>query len=327
MILTSIDRRLGTLSRIVLRSIQIISPKAPTDILKTFVYRSDVFGKPFCSLSQYLMRGASDWSEMQRESIGSAVSGLNHCAHCETAHHEIARAVLYKRTERTFTAESGVDEDARYQAALRFAERLALNPDAVGTGDCLVLRKADVGDTRTIEVVLIVAGFCLINRLANALRFRVPTARDVRLSARVVATFGYRFLSGLPSGMLPRREVSYWENQLFKRYGDRHEFVRSVERWLEALCALDRVALEKDAVTAKEIASMVNRNPERITHSHLGALKRSGCSEDDIFDLILAGCARAGLLRLRSGLRAMRWEPFDGSMIRELTIPPSKPLV
>jgi len=62
-----------------LNCIRLISPHAPVDILKVFLYQPRHFGKPFCALAQELMRGKSEWTEGERELLGAFVSTLNRC--------------------------------------------------------------------------------------------------------------------------------------------------------------------------------------------------------------------------------------------------------
>ena len=49
------------------------------DIVKTFMYQPEFFGKPFCDLGQELLRGRSDWSIGQRELMGAYTSQANAC--------------------------------------------------------------------------------------------------------------------------------------------------------------------------------------------------------------------------------------------------------
>lgn len=52
-----LEASLGLKARAVLRGIQSVSPSAPVDILKVFLFSPRYFGKPFCDLAQELMRG------------------------------------------------------------------------------------------------------------------------------------------------------------------------------------------------------------------------------------------------------------------------------
>jgi hypothetical protein len=51
----------------------------PFDVVKTFMYRPDYFGRPFCDFAQAVMRGPSEWSVGERELLGAFTSQLNRC--------------------------------------------------------------------------------------------------------------------------------------------------------------------------------------------------------------------------------------------------------
>ena len=56
-----------------------VSFAEPVDVVKTFMYRPEYFGKPFCDLAHIVLRGASDWSVGERELFGALTSQLNQC--------------------------------------------------------------------------------------------------------------------------------------------------------------------------------------------------------------------------------------------------------
>jgi hypothetical protein len=49
------------------------------DVVRTMRYRSELFGRPFSSLLQQVMRGPSDWSPGERELFAAFVSAQNQC--------------------------------------------------------------------------------------------------------------------------------------------------------------------------------------------------------------------------------------------------------
>jgi hypothetical protein len=56
----------------------IIGRRAP-DVLRTLLYRPELFGKPFAQWVQAVMRGPSVWSIGQRELFAAFTSHLNQC--------------------------------------------------------------------------------------------------------------------------------------------------------------------------------------------------------------------------------------------------------
>jgi hypothetical protein len=49
------------------------------DVVKTLLYRSEVFGEPFSDLTDLALRGDSDWTAGERELFAAYVSSLNQC--------------------------------------------------------------------------------------------------------------------------------------------------------------------------------------------------------------------------------------------------------
>jgi len=51
----------------------------PLDVVRTIVYRSELWGRPFSDCLQQLMRGPSAWSVGERELFAAFVSAQNQC--------------------------------------------------------------------------------------------------------------------------------------------------------------------------------------------------------------------------------------------------------
>jgi hypothetical protein len=49
------------------------------DVVRTIVYRAEVFGRPFSAALQRVMRGSSRWSVGERELFAAFVSAQNQC--------------------------------------------------------------------------------------------------------------------------------------------------------------------------------------------------------------------------------------------------------
>ncbi len=67
--------------KLLLWMIRVLSgdPSQPYDVLKTFLYRPEFFGKPFTDLLQDVMRGPSSWTVGERELFAAFTSRLNEC--------------------------------------------------------------------------------------------------------------------------------------------------------------------------------------------------------------------------------------------------------
>jgi len=53
--------------------------REPFDVVKTLLYRPELFGLPFTEELQGVMRGPSDWSAGERELFAGFTSLLNQC--------------------------------------------------------------------------------------------------------------------------------------------------------------------------------------------------------------------------------------------------------
>ena len=55
------------------------APAEAPGVIKTLLYRSDLFGRPFSDAVDRAMRGLSDWSAGERELFAAFTSLLNQC--------------------------------------------------------------------------------------------------------------------------------------------------------------------------------------------------------------------------------------------------------
>jgi len=63
----------------VLEQIRERSGAEPLGVVKTLLYRPEVFGRPFSEALHEAMRGESDWSPGERELFAGFTSLLNQC--------------------------------------------------------------------------------------------------------------------------------------------------------------------------------------------------------------------------------------------------------
>jgi uncharacterized peroxidase-related enzyme len=306
MLLHSIDRSLGIIPRQVIRAILVVSPAAPVDILKAFYYQPTLFGTPFCAFSHAVMRGRSDWSKGEREALGAFVSDLNRCGHCSIGHCEIASVILGRAQVRDVLQNNSKQAHHEKLYAFRdFARKVTLTPEFVESNDAVVLRDAKLTDSAIVDGILIVAGFNLINRVASALHFKTPSPSDMVPSAWFLRLFGYRYLCGSFPGISRPREAIETPNQCIVNCGDRATLVASTRRWFLKLVELNRDAISRAPQLAREVSRKTECDPDTVNDSDVAHLERHGCSEDEIFNLILAAAATAALLRLEAGLRVI----------------------
>jgi hypothetical protein len=51
----------------------------PLGVIKTLMYRPELFGRPFSDMLEQAMRGPSEWSPGERELFAAFTSRLNQC--------------------------------------------------------------------------------------------------------------------------------------------------------------------------------------------------------------------------------------------------------
>ncbi len=65
--------------RLVMAMMRIVSRVRVPDIVRTLLYRPELFGKPMSVWTQAVMRGPSEWSVAERELFAAFTSNLYHC--------------------------------------------------------------------------------------------------------------------------------------------------------------------------------------------------------------------------------------------------------
>lgn len=128
----------------------------------------------FIDMVDDLMLADSGLTKPEREMIAVAVSAVNHCHYCLTAHGAALRQRLRDPELAEVIAQNwraaGLPE--RQHAMLEFAVKLTQHPDKMGEADRVALRKAGFSD-RDIWDIAATAGFYnMSNRIAAATEMR-----------------------------------------------------------------------------------------------------------------------------------------------------------
>jgi len=128
----------------------------------------------FIDMADDLMLGDSGLSRLEREMIAVAVSAVNHCPYCLTAHGAAVRRLAKDAEMGEWIAQNyrAARLTARQKAMLDFAIKLTEQPDKIEEADRAALRSAGWSD-RDIWDIAAVAGFYnMSNRLAAAVDMR-----------------------------------------------------------------------------------------------------------------------------------------------------------
>lgn len=136
----------------------------------------------YLALSGALGKGAL--SPALRERIALAVAEFNQCGYCLAAHTYLGQNVARLSASELDAARDGLSEDARAQAALQFALRVAQERGQVSDAEIATLRLAGFDEAAVIEIVAHVALNVLTNYINNVAQTDVDfPAVQARLAA------------------------------------------------------------------------------------------------------------------------------------------------
>jgi len=143
------------------------------NVLKVYAFDNKKL-KAFIDMSDDLMLGESGLSRLEREMIAVAVSAINHCHYCLTAHGAAVRyrskdPVLGDTVEHNYRAAS---ISPKQKAMLDFAVKLTEAPDKIEESDRGLLRQAGFSDRDIWDIAAVAAFFNMSNRLASAVEMR-----------------------------------------------------------------------------------------------------------------------------------------------------------
>ena len=116
----------------------------------------------------------SGLSKLEREMIAVAVSAVNHCYYCLTAH---GAAVRQLSGEPSFGEEIAMNYraaalDARQRAMLDFSVKMTETPDRMEESDREALRKVGFTDRDIWDIAAVAGFFNMTNRVASATDMR-----------------------------------------------------------------------------------------------------------------------------------------------------------
>lgn len=125
----------------------------------------------FSAMYNELMLAPSGLSKLEREMIAVAVSSINHCYYCLTAHGAAVRQLsgdplLGELMVMNYRA---ADLSAKQRAMLDFAAKLTETPDKMGEADRAALRVAGWSDADIWDIAATASFFNMSNRMSSAI--------------------------------------------------------------------------------------------------------------------------------------------------------------
>lgn len=130
--------------------------------------------RAFTEMYNELMLGESGLSKLEREMIAVAVSSVNHCYYCLTAHGAAVRQLSGEPALGEMMAMNwrAAELTPRLKAMLDFAVKLTEAPDKIEEADRAALREADFSDGDIWDIASTAAFFNMSNRVAAAVDMR-----------------------------------------------------------------------------------------------------------------------------------------------------------
>jgi uncharacterized peroxidase-related enzyme len=128
----------------------------------------------FIDMVDDLMLADSGISKLEREMIAVAVSSVNHCHYCLTAHGAAVRQrsgdpLLGDQIVHNFRA---ADLNDKQKVMLEFSVKLTEQPDKIVEADRAALREAGFSDRDIWDIAATAAFYNMSNRLAAAVEMR-----------------------------------------------------------------------------------------------------------------------------------------------------------
>lgn len=191
--LAILDKGHGWGKKLLFALIRVASRHPVLDVVKLAGYRADFYGDPMQAVTQEAMRGPSAWSVGDRELMAAVIARANECEWCIRAHSAVA-AGAYGDRKRVADTLSDIDAapiEEPLRATLRMLFKLT-REQTLQADD--VQRVLAAGASRgQIEDALAVAfAFNVVNRLADAFGFALPTPEAMESGARYILSRGYR---------------------------------------------------------------------------------------------------------------------------------------
>ncbi len=143
------------------------------NVLKAYAF-DNVKLRAFIDMVDDLMLGDSGLTKLEREMIAVAVSAVNHCHYCLTAHGAAVRQRAKDPVMGELMAQNyrAADLPKRQVAMLDFAVKLTEHPDKIVEADRQTLRAAGFSDRDIWDIAAVAAFYNMSNRMAAATEMR-----------------------------------------------------------------------------------------------------------------------------------------------------------
>lgn len=125
----------------------------------------------YLGLNGALAKGSLD--ARTRERIALAVAEINGCSYCLSAHTYLGKNLAKLDDAEILANRRGTSTDAKADAAVRFAAKIARHRGQVGDADLQAVKAAGYDDAQIVEIVLHVALNTLTNYVNEVLQTEI----------------------------------------------------------------------------------------------------------------------------------------------------------
>ena len=139
------------------------------NVLKAYSFDQNKL-RAFMDMYNDLMLADSGLSKLEREMIAVAVSFINDCHYCKTAHGAAARQLSGdpELDEKIGRGHADIGLEPRQVAMLDFVCKMTRSPGAMAEADRQVLRDAGFTDRDIWDIAAVAGFFNMSNRMASA---------------------------------------------------------------------------------------------------------------------------------------------------------------
>lgn len=180
-------------TKVLFAFIRVFTRQPTPDVFKLVTYRPEFLGAHLRALTHNAMRGPSAWSVGDRELMAALVSKVNECDFCIKAHSAVS-ARAYRNETKVAGALAdleGADIGEPLRATLGLLSKLT-REHKVNDDDIRVVVAAGATREQIEDALTICFAFNMMNRLADAFEFFVPSPEAFKSGAKFLLMRGYR---------------------------------------------------------------------------------------------------------------------------------------
>ena len=193
-------------------------------------------------------------------------------------------------------------------------------PERIDAYDVALLREQGITDRAIVNATYICTGFNIINRIADAVGFKLPPAGVFTRGTWFMRRFGYQLMSGTWPGT-----TGYQSGNHVSSSSDPYDNMRRLRDAVFSgpgkLDATVRQAAGSGAQLPGALGRYVTKVAQRDYKGidiYLAALRSEGYSEEQIFEVTVSAAVGAGVWRLQVALEALH---SDSSGMRKGVVP------